>query len=220
VLHTAHLLYGRAVWQTPGAAPGRKSCALGTTLTHGDNASSGTSVSLPGRGSDPGQQRLCFGCIALYCVAEPWEIFSSLVLLSASFLSRHSVREGPGRIPTGWPAGVMVCAGVLEPSGATPRHAVRERAFAPAAEGRAFGRVDGPWPSGRSLARVCAAGGARTLRGNADASAASGRPGARRDAPDCGRADGPSRALCRPASGERDSAPTRTHNACPSAMDS
>ena len=43
-----NLLYGIAAQQTLGASPVTPSCALGTTLTNGDNATSGTAVSLPG----------------------------------------------------------------------------------------------------------------------------------------------------------------------------
>jgi hypothetical protein len=52
VLHTDNLLYGRAVRQRPEASPVIPPCALGTTLTHGDEATSGTSVSLPGLGME------------------------------------------------------------------------------------------------------------------------------------------------------------------------
>ena len=49
VLQKDNLLYGIAVQQRPAASPVTQPCALGTRLTHGDNATSGPSVSLPGR---------------------------------------------------------------------------------------------------------------------------------------------------------------------------
>src|SRR5437016_2982411 len=74
---------------------------------------------------------------------------------------------------------------------------VLDRGVAPSAGGTELLRAYGPWRSWLGQAPVCCACGDRRRRDSADSFADSAPPCARRDWPDCGPADYPSRVLCR-----------------------
>jgi hypothetical protein len=147
-------------------------------------------------------------------------LFASCSLVSAICLCGHGLFEAPKQSRGAGLACGVVGADARVRGADTPRHHVPDRTFAPVTSDREFLRVYGPWRSWLWQAPVCCACGDRRRRESSGSSTDSAPPCARHGWPDCGPVDCPARALCRHSSGWRDSALTRRHNVCPSAIDS
>ena len=196
MLPTDHLLYGIAVRQGPEASPVIQPCARGTTRTHGDDATSGTSVSLPGRGMESADDRTEWARTALDCPLRDAMYVYCLLVCSVS-VCLHDWLEAPQRIPGAWLACGIVCVCVRDLCACHTLHRVRDTMFLPSAGERSLWRVYGPWLSSLWLAPVCCAYGAKTPHESWGSCGDCARPCAKRAWRDCGPADCPWSALCR-----------------------